>query len=111
MYNFLNDIGYRRCCGLTINHNQCNRLIISFSPGIYFCYQHGNLIISPYHNLLYGCFNEHSLNKLLSNRYFSSKTYRRELIKNRYLKLLNRILIQNLLELNIDVINIILNYL
>ncbi len=111
MYNFLHDLKHRRCCGLTTTQFQCNRFIISFTPGIYFCYQHGSLIVSPYHNILYGYLNEHSLNKLISNRYFSSKTYRRNLIKNRYLKIYTRIMKSNFLNLNFDVIYIILTYL
>lgn len=108
---FLDNIKYRRCCGLTVQNSQCNRSIISFSTGIYFCFQHGNIILSPYHNLLYGCFNEHSLNKILSNRYFSSKTYQRNIIKKRYLTLIHNYINKNLLKLNLDVITIILKYL
>ena len=111
MDNFFTNYKYRRCCGLTTTHNQCNRSIVSFSPGIYFCYQHGSLIISPYHNTLYGYLNEHSLNKLISNRYFSSKTFKRNLVKKRYLKIIDSKIKEHLLYLNLDVINIILQYL
>jgi hypothetical protein len=111
MDNFFHNVKHRRCCGLTLTENQCNRYIVSFSPGIYFCHQHGNIIISPYHNVLYGYINEHCLHKLLSNRYFSSKTYNRNLSKRRYIKIFDTALKKHLICLNIDVINIILQYL
>ena len=111
MYNFLNKLGNKRCCGMTSNYDQCEEIIISFSSGIYFCYKHGNIINSPYHSILYGYRNDHSHNKIFLNKYFSSKFYNRKLIKNRYIKVYNRIIKENIIKLNTDVLYLILQYL
>ena len=107
---FLTNIKNRQCSALTLDKHQCNRHIMTFSKGIYFCHQHGNTILSPYHNYLYGYINEHSLYKLISNRYFSSKTYRRNLIRKRYVKCMSRIIQENFFELNPDVLREICKY-
>ncbi len=102
-------INCKRCSALN-NGNRCSKTIMSFSHGIYLCEQHGLVIISPYNTILYNYINEHSVNKLYSNKYFKSNLYNRNLIKKRY-----KNVILNFLKQNLDIIDdikyIIVNFL
>jgi hypothetical protein len=111
MYDFFTNLKNKRCCGIISTNIQCNEIIISFSPGIFLCVRHGNVFISPYHNMLYGYINDHSKIKIFHNKFFSSKIYNRNLIKKRYRKVLHKILYENNHILNKDIVNIIVEYL
>jgi hypothetical protein len=107
---FLEKIKKRQCSGITNDNKQCKKHILTFSSGIFFCNQHGSTFLSPYHNIIYGYVNEHSYYKFISNKYFSSKYYKKNLIKNRYKKIMTKMMDLNFIKLNKDVITEICKY-
>ncbi len=106
----MNNVRSVRCVALN-NGERCSEKILTFSIGIYLCNQHGLVIISPYNTTLYNYINEHSLCKLSYNNYFKSTTYMRNLIKNRYRKVILQFLKNNLDNIIDDVKHIIVKYL
>lgn len=106
----INDIGFKQCNGLILN-KRCSKFIICFSKGIYFCKDHGYIIFSPFHNLIYGYFNDFVVQKHYINRYFCSDDYNRKLCSNRYKKIIEFYLYNSVLQINNDLISQILLYL
>ncbi len=101
----------KKCSALeNDSYFRCNTHILSALPNtIFFCLEHGNLIFSPTHSVIYGKL--HFLPKLEANKYFRSKIYNESLTNSRYLKILTKILYKNFEKLDINILLMILSFL
>jgi hypothetical protein len=108
--SFLKSVKISQCSAIT-SYQRCNKKVVIFKPGIYFCPEHGNIILSPRHNIIYGLINDHSYNKLVMNNFFNSPIYTKNLINKRYRKVINSLFKNNIPILNEDVIGLITTYL
>lgn len=103
----INNISFSlRTCNGVENNIRCNNNKILINKGIYFCEEHGNLINSLKHSYIILNISSYK-NKYNFYNYLTTDDYKRYISRYKVVPVYKKILYQNCIKLNRDIISYI----